>query len=56
MSWIPPPASWLKFNVDDAARGKPRPTSIGSMLKDDKGYVFCLFSLGMWVSKNLTTP
>lgn len=45
--WSPPPLSVLKFNVDEATRGKPGPTGIGGVLRNNKGEV--LFRL----SKNV---
>lgn len=31
VSWIPPDQGVMKFNVDGAARGKPRPAGIGGV-------------------------
>lgn len=39
----PPPLGVLKFNVDEAARGKPGPAGIGVLCKN-KGEVLFLFS------------
>lgn len=47
--WAPPMAGVLKFNVDSAARGKPRPTGIGGVLCNDKGVVLGMFSKGVGI-------
>lgn len=42
--WSPPSFRCLKFNVDGAARGKPRLVGIGGVLRNHKGEVLFLFS------------
>ena len=42
--WSPPPNGVLKFNVDGASRGKPGPTGIGGVLRNNKGEVLLMFS------------
>eukprot|EP00268_Persea_americana_P068026 TRINITY_DN9427_c0_g1_i1.p1 TRINITY_DN9427_c0_g1~~TRINITY_DN9427_c0_g1_i1.p1 ORF type:complete len:120 (+),score=19.95 TRINITY_DN9427_c0_g1_i1:825-1184(+) len=41
---VPPSLGVLKFNVDGAARGKPRPAGIGGVLRNSKGEVLFTFS------------
>lgn len=45
--WTPTPEGVLKFNVDEAARGKPRPAGIGRVLRNSEGWCW-LFSLELW--------
>lgn len=33
----PPPPGFFKFNIDEAARGKPGPAGIGGVLRDSDG-------------------
>lgn len=40
----PLPIRVLKFNVDGASRGKPRPTGIRCVLHNSKGEVLLMFS------------
>ena len=42
--WSPPPFGVLKFNVDGAARGKPRLAGIEGKLCNNKGEVLFMFS------------
>ena len=42
--WIPPPIGKLKFNVNGAEIGKPRPAGIGGVLRNDKGEVLLMLS------------
>ena len=42
--WSPPPLDSLKFNVDDAARGKPCPACIEGVLCNSNGEVLFMFS------------
>lgn len=37
--WEPPPSKSWKWNEDCSARGKPGPTSIEGVLRDDKGKI-----------------
>ncbi|KAK3226757.1 hypothetical protein Dsin_006619 [Dipteronia sinensis] len=47
---IPPLMGTFKFNVDGSARGSPGMASIGGVLRDSKGKVVCLFSLGVGIT------
>ncbi|KAK3206435.1 hypothetical protein Dsin_020481 [Dipteronia sinensis] len=47
--WIPPLMGTFKFNVDGSARGSPGMAGIGGVLRDSKGKVVCLFSLGVGI-------
>ncbi|KAK3226319.1 hypothetical protein Dsin_006181 [Dipteronia sinensis] len=49
--WIPPFVEALKFNVDGSARGSPRQTCIGRVLKDHRGKVLCIFSTYIGIHK-----
>lgn len=48
-SWSFLPISTLKFNVDEAAKGKPGPASIDGVLHNDGKS--CPHSLSMWGPK-----
>lgn len=47
--WSPPPLGVLKFNVDGATRGKPGPTAIGGILRNNNGEVLFRFSKNVGV-------
>ena len=42
--WSPPSIGLFKFNVDEAAREKPRPAGIGGVLRNCNGDVLFMFS------------
>ena len=42
--WVSPPLNFMKFNVDDFAKGKPRLADIGGVLRDWKVAVKVVFS------------
>ena len=44
IQWEAPVINWWKFNVDDSVLGKPRPTGIGGVLRNDRGIVLAMFS------------
>lgn len=44
IAWSPPPPNKVKWNVDGSSRGKPGPTSIGGILRDDHGVIRALFA------------
>lgn len=44
MQWHPPPPRTWKRNVDESAKGKLGPTSIGGVLCDDKGCILAKFA------------
>ncbi|EOY23054.1 Uncharacterized protein TCM_015057 [Theobroma cacao] len=44
IQWDKPRYGQMKFNVDGAARGCPRPTGIGGILRDHRGEVKIIFS------------
>ncbi|KAK8590030.1 hypothetical protein V6N12_024414 [Hibiscus sabdariffa] len=48
--WKPPPAGWLKFNVDGAARGDGLLGGIGGILKNEFGVSLLSFSSRVGVS------
>ena len=41
----PPAHSILKFNVDGSSFGRPRPSDIGGVLRDNSGNILVLFSI-----------
>lgn len=43
----PPTPSLLKFNVDEAANGKPGPMGVKGVLRNTNGIVIALFSKHM---------
>lgn len=47
VSWSPPIAGVMKFNVDSVAIGKPGLSAIGGVLCNDKGVALCMFSKGV---------
>ena len=50
--WRPPPSSWLKFNVDGAAKGKLGPADIGGVLRNGKGEVLFMFSKNVGIKES----
>ncbi|OMO61107.1 hypothetical protein CCACVL1_23740 [Corchorus capsularis] len=47
--WEAPKPSFLKFNVDGAAKGKPGPAGIGGVLRDENGKIWMDFSKSMGI-------
>ena len=47
--WTTPHPDFLKFNVDDSARGKPGPAGIGGVLRDCNASVKAVFSKSIGV-------
>ena len=48
--WESPPPKSMKFNVDRAARGKPKPAGIGGVLRDCNAAVKAIFSMSIGVA------
>ncbi|KAL8158946.1 LOW QUALITY PROTEIN: hypothetical protein V2J09_000483 [Rumex salicifolius] len=42
--WSPPPAGWVKLNVDACSRGNPGPATIGGILRSNSGDANLCFS------------
>lgn len=42
--WSSPPHGVLKFNVEGAIRGKPRPVEVGGILRISNDNIFLIFS------------
>ncbi|OMO98831.1 reverse transcriptase [Corchorus capsularis] len=52
VSWKCPAVGFMKFNVDEAARGKPGPAGIGGLMRDDTGKVWMEFSKSIGVTES----
>lgn len=51
-TWEPPPSKTWKWNVDGSARGKPGPTGIGGVLRDEKGTILSKFAAGVGIRES----
>ena len=47
--WCPSPSGFMKFNVNGSVKGKPGPSRIGGVLRDELGVVKGIFSKAVGV-------
>lgn len=52
ISWTSSLVGILKFNLDGASRGKPRPTGMGGVLHNSKGEILFMFSMSVGVKES----